>query len=45
MHDKKSQQQLNENPFLTPTYASREMTEDIPKHRFPEHSTAPGMMS
>ncbi|RLA43791.1 MAG: glutamate decarboxylase [Gammaproteobacteria bacterium] len=41
MHDKKSVQQPDEESVLTPTYASREMTETIPKRRFPQRSTAP----
>jgi len=41
MHDQKALHQLNEESVLTPTYASREMTGDIPKHSFPEQGTAP----
>jgi glutamate decarboxylase len=41
MHDKRSVQQLDEDSVLTSTYASREMTRDISKHRFPQQSMAP----
>ncbi|NOQ13163.1 MAG: glutamate decarboxylase, partial [Methyloprofundus sp.] len=41
MHEKKIKDPLAEESVLTPTYASREMTESIPKHTFPEQSTAP----
>ncbi len=41
MHDKKPVQPLDEDSVLTPTYASREMTQDIPRHRFPQQSMAP----
>jgi len=40
MHEKKKSS-LAEESVLTPTYASREMTSSIPKHEFPEQSTAP----
>ncbi len=42
MHDqKKTQGPVTEESVLTPTYAAREMTETIPKHRIPEQSNAP----
>ncbi|MCK5477932.1 MAG: hypothetical protein KAI44_03355, partial [Methylococcales bacterium] len=41
MHEKKAKDPSNEESVLTPTYASREMTGSIPKHTFPEQSTAP----
>lgn len=42
MHDQKNvQDPVAEESVLTPTYAAREMTGIIPKHRIPEQSTAP----
>lgn len=42
MHDQKKPQNIvAEESILTPTYAAREMTGTIPKHRIPEQSTAP----
>lgn len=41
MHDqKKLDKALTEESVLTPTYAAREMTTPIPKHKIPEQSTA-----
>ncbi|MBT4146001.1 MAG: glutamate decarboxylase, partial [Gammaproteobacteria bacterium] len=41
MREQKVKAALEEESVLTPTYASREMTESIPKHAIPKQSTAP----
>ncbi len=42
MHNqKKPEEQRPEDSVLTPTYAAREMTGEVPKHTMPEQGTAP----
>lgn len=42
MHDRKKYHSLEtEESVLTPTYAARQMTGTIPRHRIPENSAAP----
>lgn len=41
MHRKKSRKELDENPTLVPTYGSREMRGEIPRHELPDNSLLP----